>query len=625
MFTDIAGYTRLAQTNESLALELLEDHRRVVRPVFPTHGGHEVKTIGDAFLVEFKSALDALLCAVEVQKRLSERNERVPRERKVEIRVGIHLGDVVHESGDIYGDAVNVASRIEPQAEPGGICISQQVYDHVRNKTSLEIAKIGEIDLKNVELPLGIYRIVMHPDPIASPGAPSRQRLAVLPFVNISPDPNDEYFADGLTEELISKLSEIHELKVIARTSVMNYKKKEKKISDIGRELAVGSIIEGSIRKAGNKIRVTVQLIDAKTEEHLWASNYDKELDDIFAIQSDVASKVAGSISNGILTSPEHKDTDDIEAYSMFLRANQLRHESTESTLRSAVSFFERAIAKDPNFARAYAGLAFTWIGLILNGYEGFEVVTTRAEVYAKKALELGPEYAEPHAAMSAVDGMLDRFGRSIAEAEKALEINPNLSEAHISLGVEFASGGDLDRAITSFTKAYELDPISLRAPQILALTLRAAGRVDESMDILEKVRAVAPRNSQILSGLAEGHMIRRDFVKAQEMLDAAFAINPAETIAMMDQGILYALTGRRNEAEAQARVISENKKESVALYSQLFIYATLGDLEMAFSVLNRQAETHSWPFLVKTLPIFEDLRKDPRFAEFCKKVGIEP
>ena len=279
MFTDIVGYTHLSQTNESLALELLEEHQRLLRPAFAAHGGTEVKTMGDAFLVEFKSALQAVMCAVEIQKKMAERNAAAPPSRKLELRIGIHVGDVVNGAGDIYGDAVNVASRIEPLAEPGGVCISQQVFDQIRNKTPLEIDKVGDVNLKNVYLPVGIYKIGLtgsraSAEQLSGP----KERLAVLPFVNISPDPNDEYFADGLTEELIAKLSEVKGLKVIARTSVMNYKRKEKKVSEIAAELRVGSVIEGSVRKAGDRIRISVQLIDPRTEEHLWSSNYDSKL-----------------------------------------------------------------------------------------------------------------------------------------------------------------------------------------------------------------------------------------------------------------------------------------------------------------------------------------------------------
>ncbi len=624
MFTDIVGYTSSTQANESLTLELLEEHKSLLRPIFPAHGGTEVKTMGDAFLVEFKSALEAVLCAVDIQKTLKERNSGVPGSRKVEVRIGIHVGDVVHGSGDVYGDAVNIASRIEPLAEPGGICISRQVYDNIRNKTELSIEEVGDIDLKNVQLPVGIYKIAMPWSGTPKDDRPApRERLAVLPFVNISPDPNDEYFADGLTEELITKLSEIGGLKVIARTSAMNYKRKEKKVSEIGRELGVGSIIEGSVRKAGNRIRVTVQLVDARTEEHLWASNYDKELDDVFAIQSDVASRVAGSISTKVFPPSQRKDTDDIEAYTLYIRGLQHYHEDSEPSLREAISLFDKAIKKDPKFARAYALLSDAWQRLSFGGYEDFSVIEDHAAVAAKKALELDPDCAEGHAAMAGVYSALDRFDESISEAETATRINPNLAEAHIERGVNYASIGNLEKALISCEKAFELDPLNLHAGNTLALIYRTAGREREALAILERMNGLNPRNPRVHNGFAEYYMLKRDFTSAQEWINSGLRVNPKEPLLRLSQGLLYAFTGRKKEAEDSIREIQGDKIEAVTLYTQLFIYAALGNLDEAFKALTRQAELHTWPSLIKSLPVFEELRKDPRFPEFCRKVGL--
>ena len=624
MFTDIVGYTRMAQENESLALELLEEHRSAVRPLFPAHGGTEVKTIGDAFLVEFKSALEAVLCAVDIQKKMTERNSEVPAERMVRVRVGVHLGDVVQRGGDVYGDAVNVASRIEQLAEPGGICISQQVYDSIRNKTEQEITRMGEVELKNVELPVGVYRIEMSPGgPTAPSGTAPKERLAVLPFVNISPDPNDEYFADGLTEELISKLSEIKGLKVIARTSVMNYKRKEKNVSQIGRELDVGSVIEGSVRKAGSKIRVSVQLVDSRSEEHLWASNYDKELDDIFAIQSDIASRVADSLSTGVFSRSEEKETDDIEAYTAFLRANQLIHEGSEENMEESVSLFEKAISRVPTFSRAYAGLAFAWCGLASGGYVEFGAGTAKAEAAAHKALETGPERAEAHAAMATVHHMLDRYQESVAEAERALQINPNLAEAYISLGINYTSMGRVEEGLRAFQVAYGLDPLSRWPGGYVAYLLAITGRLGEAFAMLERLRELNPNNPRSYVALAECYMVARNFSKAQEMLDAARAIAPDEPILRLNQGVLYALTERREDAERVLREMEGVEVKSARLYGILFIEATLGNLDEAFAALMQAAELHSWPFMIGVNPLFEELRKDPRYLEFKLKVGL--
>jgi TolB-like protein/Tfp pilus assembly protein PilF len=625
MFTDIAGYTRMTQANESAALELLEEHRGVLRPIISTHGGTEVKTIGDAFLIEFKSALDAVTCGVEMQRKMAGRNASVPEPRRVRIRIGIHLGDVVHSAGDVYGDAVNVASRVEPIAEAGGVCISQQVYDNIRNKTELQITKVGEVELKNVDLPMAIYSVRLPESDSSAPRRAPRERLAVLPFVNISPDPSDEYFADGLTEELITKLSEVKGLKVIARTSVMNYKKKEKSVSQIGRELDAGSIIEGSVRKAGNRIRVTVQLIDSRTEEHLWASHYDKELDDIFAIQSDVAAKVAGSVSAGLLQAPAEARAVDVEAYTLYLKAVQLVHEGTEPGLREAVSLLERALKKDGKFARAHAALGNTWATLATGGYEDFDVVEEKAEPLIRKALELEPESAEANAAMAHVCNVLDRFDQVRTYGERALRTNPNLADTYVALGVDAASMLRLDEGLSLLEKAHELDPLETYSADLLARVARVAGKNDKAIAVLRKMDQLSPSNPRTLSGLAESYMLAGDFEKAQDYLTRALRAAPHEPLAMVNQGLLFAVTGRRGEAETMLAVIGKESNEAVRNYGRLFISSALGNFDDAFRALDRAAEMHAWPFLIGSLPIFSELRRDPRYVDFARKVGLPP
>lgn len=348
MFTDMIGYTSLGQRNESLSLALVEEQRKLIRSIFPRHHGREVKTIGDAFLIEFPSALDAVRCAFDIQRAMREFNITLAEDKRIHLRIGLHLGDVVDSEGDISGDAVNVASRIEALAEDAGVCLTRQIYDHVNGKFELPLLSLGSRQLKNVNAPIEVFKIKM-PWDFGTNDATSydRKRIAILPLANISADANDEYFANGLTEELIDALSQIKGLEVIARTSVMSYKNKEKRISEIGKDLSVGSIVEGSVRKAGNKIRVSVDLIDANSESRLWSSRYDKDLDDIFAIQSDIASKVGGSVLATLqLASPNvvKKDTEDMVAYTSFLKGRELLQMTTESALRGALSHFENAI-----------------------------------------------------------------------------------------------------------------------------------------------------------------------------------------------------------------------------------------------------------------------------------------
>jgi len=410
MFTDFVGFTALGQANEELALQLLEEHRGLVRPIIAKHGGVEVKTMGDAFLVEYPSALEAVRCAIEIQRAIHERNSDLPRERQVQLRIGVHLGDVIHNRGDILGDAVNVSSRIEPLASPEGVCISEQVHDQVRNKMGLQFEKLEGKTLKNVSLPLDIYRIVM-PWEAKEQQEPSLEprRIAVLPLKNMSPDPNDEYFADGMTEELITALSSIRELTVIARTSVMQYKDAPKRIADIGRELSVGSLIEGSVRKSGNKVRITVQLIDARNEGHLWAQSYDKELDDVFVVQSEVAQKVSDALKVKLVEADVRRikrgATKNADAYNAYLKGMFYWNKRTPDALKKAAELFQESIGLDPTFALGYAGVAQAYNVMAANHYDDPETYFTKSKDYALKALSLDDDLAEAHTVLAGDPG----------------------------------------------------------------------------------------------------------------------------------------------------------------------------------------------------------------------------
>jgi adenylate cyclase len=582
--------------------------------------------MGDAFLVEFRSALDAVLCAVEMQTKMRLRNEEalVP-ERKLELRIGIHVGDVVHGKGDIYGDAVNLAARIEPLAEPGEVCISQQVFDQIRNKTSFEINKLGDVALKNVDLPVGVYRI--NPDEGGKSEEEARssrlERLCVLPFVNISSDPGDEYFADGLTEELITKLSEVSGLKVIARTSAMSYKRKEKKVSEIARELRVDSIIEGSVRKAGNRVRITVQLVDARSEEHLWSSKYDSELNDIFAIQGDVAAKVAESLSAGFFSDAGRTETKDIEAYTLYLKAMHLREESTERGIKEAITLFERATLRDPKFARAYAGLAGAWGAMGAIGYADFAPAVSKVEAAARKALDLDPGLAESHSAMAKAHFMTDRFDAALKESEMAIRINPNDADSHLSLGILYTMLRGVEAALDEFKRAYELDPLSVAHAEMLALAAGLAGEETLEWDVLTRIKEFNPENPRVYISIAEYHMEKRNFDEAQRCVDIARGIGPDEPGVRLAQGEIYALSGRRGDAEQVLKEIQSDEKESVRLAGQLVLQVALGNLDEAFKALSRQAELHSWPYLITADPFYAEMRKDPRFKEFRRRAGL--
>ncbi len=625
MFTDMIGYTALGQRNESLSLALVDEQRKLIRPILARHHGREVKTIGDAFLVEFPSSLDAVRCAYDIQRATREFNVSMPEDRRVHLRVGIHLGDVVESSGDISGDAVNVASRIEPLAGDGGVCLTRQVYDHVQNKFELPLESLGNRELKNVAAPVQVFKMVMpwSEGKMSEQGTLNRARLAVLPLANMSSDPNDGYFADGMTEELISSLSRLPGLGVISRTSVMQYKNQTKRAQEIGRELGAGTLLEGSVRKAGNRVRIALQLIDANTDNHLWAENYDRNLDDVFAIQSDVASRVSASLKSGGFAGRVQADTDDMEAYTIYLRAMQLSHENTESSLKEAITLLSDVVARDPLFVRARVGLALSYVRMANSGYAEFTTLEDIAEVEVRKAIALDPTSAEAHAVLAGTLQFLDRFDESFSEAKKAIELNPNTAEAYFTLGLDHGTMAHLDESIALFRKALELDPLSVQRARVFGLVLGVKGKTEEARTMLSKMRQLYPENPTVYLGLAESYLFDKDYGKAQQMLDRGLSVSPSEPLGLMVQGLVYALTKRPEEARAALMKIEGLKRETPLLYARIFIYTALGELDEAFKALSRASETHVWPFTIKTHPLFVELRKDPRFGEFCRKMGL--
>lgn len=534
MLTDMAGYTALAQRNERLALELLEEHSRLLRPLFAQHGGREIKATGDGFLVEFASALQATRCAIEIQKRLAERNAAVAPERRIAIRIGLHIGDAVYRGSDVFGDAVNITSRIEPLAEPGGICLSQQVYDQVWNKVEAPLISLGRQELKNVQLPMEVYRIVFPWEREAAGGAapPDRTRIAVLPLANISPDPLDEYFTDGMTEELIYRLSKIRELKVIAQTSVMPYKRAVKRVAEIGRELRVGTVLGGSVRKADNKLRITVQLIDVQSEEHLWSELYERQLEDVFAIQSDIAQRVAEALQVHLLAGErrqlEKRTTRNLGAYTLYLTGRQLWNMRLEEGLRLAIEQFQQAIEIDPDYALAYAGLADAYSIMANWGFlpegEGY----SQAREAALKALELDNKLGEAHASLGLIKWAYEHKVREAErEFRRAIELNPNYPTAHHWYAMFLQGLGRHEEALAEVRRALDLDPLSPVINHALGKILLLTGQFEAAREQYQRTVELAPGFAQARLGLAEIKRLSWDWEGAEEEIKRAIEVTP--------------------------------------------------------------------------------------------------
>lgn len=633
MFTDIVGYAALTQSDESLAMEMLERHNRLLRPLFPKFHGKEIKAIGDSFLVEFQSALDALRCAIEIQAFLHDYNTSSRDDWKIKLRIGIHLGDVVHKAGDLFGDAVNIASRLEPMAVPEGICMSDQVFGQVRNKVGVSLQKLAPSELKNIRFPVDVYRVIMPwEEPAYSAGASHlpATRIAVLPFVNISPDPNDEYFADGLTEEMISRLSRFTGLDVIARTSVMNYKKKEKNVSQIGRELGAGTILEGSVRKAGDKIRVTVQLIDSNTEGHLWAESYDKNLGDIFDVQSEVAEKVAGHLELRLLppvrSEIERRPTENVEAYSLYLRGLQYSHEDKADLKKRAIRYFEQSIELDPNFALAYLGAARLYFIFGNMGYMSPGEARQKGKTLLAKAQELDPDSSDVLVAIA-----YQRYGNyewSDTEAllRRAIGSSPSNAEARRSHAMVLQIMGRFDESLSESIKCEKLDPVwrNWVSCSLLYNQRKYDDAIAEALRLLNR----DPELFNVRTTLAFAYLAKSMFEEAVAELkkNVELAAGDPTNWSLGDLALAYARSGRKDEAtKILGNLETLAQKEYVPPDVIAVVQWALGNRDKALELFETAYEDRSasWIQWLGTDPLFDDLRSDERFVPFMRKIGF--
>ena len=565
MLTDIVGYTALAQENEPLALELLEEHNRLLRPLFQGFGGREIKSTGDGFLVEFPSALEATRCAIEIQKALQDRNAAASPGRRIEVRIGLHVGDVLHREGDVFGDGVNIASRIEPLAPPGGICLTRQVYDHVWNKIDLPLVSLGKKELKNVQLPMEVYRVVLPWEEVPHRGDQplDRSRIAVLPLANISPDPKDEYFADGMTEELIYTLSKIGGLHVIAHTSVMQYKGAPKSVTEIGRELRVGTVIEGSVRKAGNKLRITVQLIDVESQAHLWSQRYDRELEDVFAIQSEIAEEVAEALEVRLMVEErrlvEKERAGSPEAYILYLKGRYFLNRFTEEGLRKAIEYFEQALAQDPDYAAAYAGIADAYTFLMEWGLVQPQEAYSKAKEAAEKALELDETLAEAHASLALIQLVFeDDIEAGERELRRALELNPNHAPAHLYYAHVLLAQGRIEEALAESRKALELDPLFPFSHIGVGRMLQNMGDLDGAMEQYHRALEIDPSFIIARFELVRAKQIAGDWPGAEAEIGKALELDPDNLWAHILRAYHLMFIGRTEEGLAELERVLE-------------------------------------------------------------------
>jgi adenylate cyclase len=531
----VVGYSRLAGADEDRTLARLRALRSdLIDPTVAMHHGHVVKRTGDGILVEFRSVVDAVRCAIEVQNGMLERNAGLKPERRIEFRIGVHLGDVVEESdGDLMGDGVNIAARLEGIAKAGTICLSEDAYRQVNSRLDVAVSDLGEIQLKNIAEPVRVYsiRVCLSADaePLSHPQGstpalwplrltpPDKPSIAVLPFTNMSGDPEQEYFSDGISEDVITDLSKIAGLMVISRNSSFSYKGRSVDIRTVGRDLGVRSILEGSIRRAGNRVRITAQLIDVATGGHLWAERYDRNLTDIFELQDDVTCRIVDALK--VTLSPAEKarladrETVNIDAYDCFLRGREVIMDKTKTreTFEQAKKFFLRTLELDPNYSEAYALLGFAYSFDYQNRWtDDPDSSLGVAKQYAQKSIEKDPN--EPLArCLAAQVAIFEKdLDRAKSEIDIALSLNPNLALAHNLRGTIHSYSGQPLEAIQVIKHGMRLDPaFSSQSLHFLGTAYLLAGNYETAAAWLRQRILLVPQTdfSRVLLASALGHL----------------------------------------------------------------------------------------------------------------------
>lgn len=544
---DVVGYSRLAGADEDRTLARLRALRSdLIDPTIAVHNGRVIKRTGDGALVEFRSVVDAVRCALEVQNGMVERNAGVPQDRRIEFRIGIHLGDVVEESdGDLMGDGVNIASRLEGVAAPGAICLSEDAYRQVKTRLDLSVSDLGPTQLKNIAEPVRVYSLrvgtaeakatatseSVTSRPATAP--PPKLSVAVLPFANMSGDTEQEYFADGISEDIITALSKLSQLFVIARNSTFTFKGRNVNVLEVGRNLGVRYVLEGSVRKSGNRVRITAQLVDATTGGHLWAERFDRDLTDIFAVQDDVTQQIVGALALNLTEGDQQRlateHTDNLEAYDYFLRGREQLWRFTREQNSQGRDLLQRAIELDPKFAPAYAFLAFA--NMLDYGNQWSPSSSTsmqQAEVFATRAVALDNRYPYAHWALGIIELYSRRHDVAIGEAKRLIALAPNLPEGHENLGIALHYSGRSGEALGCVDRAMALNPyypdVYLHFQAQAMFQLR---RYEEAIGILKRrlVRNPDTDVSRVLLAASYGHLGR--FEEARHEWQEAFRVNP--------------------------------------------------------------------------------------------------
>src|SRR5688572_3596599 len=632
VFADMTGYTALMQENELLAKSKRKRVKDVLDLTIEKYNGKILQYYGDGSLSIFKSAIDAVNWAINIQQQLLENP-------KVDLRIGIHIGDVSVEDESIYGDGVNMASRIESLAVSGSVFISEKVYDEIKNQDHIKAKELGFFELKNVKHPVRIYAITNEGMVVPSRGeltGKTKQpanRLAVLPFVNMSADPENEFFSDGITEELLNALTKVDGLQVTSRTSVFAFKGKNDDIREIGIKLNVDKILEGSVRKAGNRVRITAQLINAADGYHIWSENYDRDLTDIFAVQDEISGIITNKLRHNFAEPYQNEHlvkvpTKNLEAYTQYLKALHYWNKVTPADTRKAITCFEKAIELEPEYAQAYAMCAGAYSNLGAMGQmipqKAFEIVSR----YANKALELDDMVAEGHIAKAGLHLLYEwRWKEAYVALQKAIKLNPSATAAYQLLGFYYIIMGQKDEAIKIMEEAVRIDPLSPIMNQFLGNAYIFAERYDDAIKKADMLLEMNPEMRISIEMKAWATGMRGDWHKALELFQEVHRLTNHPLKGLMGVGYAYAMLGQKEKALECIEKLERRQREdpnSVVDADLVGIWYALGDMDKVFYHISQCVEKRTAPvdyFL--QYPVFRRLADDPRYADLRQRVHI--
>src|SRR6266480_1503412 len=688
MFTDMVDYSALSQRDDKLAQELLEEHRQLLREIFPRFNGTEIKTIGDAFLIEFNSALEAAQCAIEIQRTLAKRNHDVTPDRRIELKIGIHIGDVIHRDGDVYGDGVNIASRIEQLAGAGGICVSMDVERQIRNALEARFEKFGSADLKNIKLRMDLFRIILpcekraesparrtskkspllvpaailvilallagwwwmqrknqqsvaaHAVPAAPTNTPDQKSVAVLPFVNLSDDKGSEYFSDGVSEELLTVLQKIPGMHVAARTSAFSFKGKNATAQEIGQKLGVAYLVDGSVRKSGDAVRIAARLARADTGEELWSENFTRNLKDVFAVQTELAETIVAQVRDQLtggaagsadkqkiqaeVQAAEKGGTKNVEAHELYLQGRFHENRHSDKSTREALAAYQHAVELDPGFARAWAGVARANIWYCNFATEGglksFDAHLSAGREATARALAIEPDLPDGLFARSMIQVNFDFDWKGAGETlRKALALAPQDPALLMEAGNLASARGEKKQAVEFDRRAVALDPVNAQARAFLAGNLSASGKLSEARTEYERVIELNPSAPNSHGGVGLSYLLEAKFEEAA----TAAQRDAADWARLLIVSCARWAQKRIPESDAALAELIAKTGETAA-YQVAEAYGYRNDKDHAFEWLERARRQRDagLPGL-RTDTLLPNLHDDPRWDAFLRKMGL--